>query len=74
MVGSAIRLGLDDYGNFKGLMANEMKRRYQGKKELEYHAISEWNNFFLQLDPSSERWMWFWGESMPKHETEDLVK
>lgn len=74
MVASAIRLGLDDYGNFSGMMGNELKRRKDGKKEMDYHPIEEWNKFFLELDSSSERRMWFWGESIPKHKTEDLVK
>ena len=65
MIASAIRLGLDDNGNFNGVIANELKRRQQNKEKLESHPISEWNNFFLNLDPSAERWMWSWQEPMP---------
>lgn len=65
MISSAIRLGLDDNGNFNGLIANELKRRKQNKQKLEFHPIAEWNEFFLKLDPSAERWMWPWQEPMP---------
>lgn len=65
MISSAIRLSLDDNGNFSGLIANELKRRAQEKKKLEYHPIAEWNKFFHNLDPSGERWMFPWQEPMP---------
>ena len=65
MIASAIRLDLDDNGNFNGLIANELKRRKQNKEKLEFHPISEWNEFFHNLDPSAERWMWPWQEPMP---------
>jgi hypothetical protein len=64
MIASAIRLDLDDNGNFNGLVANELKRKKQNKEKLEFHPITEWNNFFLNLDPSAERWMWPWQEPM----------
>ena len=38
-----------------GMMGNELRRRKLGKPELEYRPISEWNEFFLNLDPSKER-------------------
>ena len=66
MVASAIRLGLDDYGNFSGMMGNELKRRKEGKKEMDYHPIEEWNKFFLELDPSSDRNMIIHQEPMPE--------
>lgn len=65
MIASAIRLELDDNGNFNGLIANELKRRKQNKEKLELHPIAEWNEFFRNLDPSAERWMWSWQEPMP---------
>lgn len=65
MIASAIRLDLDDNGNFNGLIANELKRRKQNKEKLEFHPIAEWNNFFVNLDPSAERWMFPWQEPMP---------
>ena len=66
MIASAIRLGLDDYGNFSGMMGNELKRRKDGKKEMDYHPIEEWNKFFLELDPSSDRNMIIHQEPMPE--------
>ena len=66
MVASAIRLGLDDYGNFSGMMGNELKRRKDGKKEMDYHPIGEWNKFFLELDPSSGRNAEMYLEPMPE--------
>lgn len=66
MIASAIRVGIDDYGNFNGMMGNELRRRKLGKPELEYRPISEWNGFFLNLDPSKERSDLLM-ESMPDH-------
>lgn len=66
MISSAIRLGIDEDGNFNGLIANELKRRKQKKEKLEFHPLAEWNNFFTHLDPSAERWMWMWEEPMPE--------
>lgn len=66
MIASAIRLTIDDDGNFSGSIANELKRRQQGKEHLEYRPLDEWNDFFINLDPNSERWMWMWQEPMPE--------
>lgn len=70
MIFSAIRLSLDDNGNFSGLIANELKRREQNKEKLEFHPIAEWNEFFQNLDPSAERWMYPWQEPMPEKSRE----
>lgn len=65
MIASAIRLKIDEEGNFKGTLGNEMRRRKLNKDRLEMRPLEEWNDFFIRLDPSDGRWMEMWGEPMP---------
>ena len=74
MISSAIRIEVDEEGNFKGTLGNEMRRRKLKKEALEMRPIEEWNNFFKNLSPNDGRWMGIWEEPMPGDSTESTLK
>ncbi|MEE4083518.1 hypothetical protein [Pseudomonas viridiflava] len=74
MIASAIRIEVDDDGNFKEKLGNEMRRRKQNKEQLEMRPIEEWNKFFINLSPNDGRWMGIWEEPMPEPDTESTLK
>lgn len=73
MIASAIRLDIDDDGNFKGVLGNELRRRKLKKDNLEMRPLQEWNDFFLNLDPSEGRSS-FLLEPMPDTQGESAPK
>ncbi|MBX8484653.1 hypothetical protein [Pseudomonas cichorii] len=74
MIASAIRIEVDDDGNFKDKLGNEMRRRKLKKEQLEMRPIDEWNNFFTNLSPNDGRWMDLWEEPMPDSNTGSTLK
>ena len=74
MISSAIRIEVDDEGNFKDQLGNEMRRRKLKKEQLEMRPITEWNDFFINLSPNDGRWMGIWEEPMPDSNTESTLK
>ncbi|MBU6956149.1 hypothetical protein KRR23_00100 [Pseudomonas sp. CVAP len=73
MIASAIRLEIDDEGNFKGTLGNELRRRKLNKERLEMRPLQEWNDFFLKLDPSEGR-SGILMEPMPDAQSEPSLK
>lgn len=45
MIESAIRLEIDDSGNFSGNLGNELRRKKLNKNRLDMRPITEWNDF-----------------------------
>jgi len=70
MIASGIRIEVDEEGNFKGKLGNEMRRRKLKKEQLEVRPVEEWNEFFTNLSPNEGRWMGIWDEPMPDFATE----
>lgn len=73
MIASAIRIEIDDDGNFKGMLGNELRRKKLNKPQLEFRTIKEWNNFFLNFDPNDGRSR-IWFEPMPDADNEPVQK
>jgi len=74
MIESAIRLEIDDSGNFSGNLGNELRRKKLNKNRLDMRPITEWNDFFLKLNPNDERWKYIYLESLPDAQNEPAVK
>jgi len=74
MIESAIRLEIDDDGYFSGNLGNELRRKKLSKDRLDMRPITEWNDFFLTLNPNDERWKYIYFESFPDAQNEPAVK
>lgn len=74
MIESAIRLEMDDSGNFSGNLGNELRRKKLNKDRLDLRPIAEWNDFFLKLNPNDERWKYVYFESLPDAQNEPTAK
>ncbi|MCD5990463.1 hypothetical protein KDX30_21520 [Pseudomonas sp. CDFA 553] len=74
MIASAICIEVDDDGNLKEKLVNEMRRRKENKEQLEMRPIEGWNNFFVNFSPNDGRWMGIWEEPMPEPVTESTLK
>lgn len=70
MIDSAIRLEIDEDGNFSGRLGNELRRKRLKKDHLDMRPIEEWNDFFLRLDPNDKRWRSIYFESLPETQNE----
>lgn len=57
MIACALRLPITRSGAFAGTVGDELARRREGSKELEYVSIAEWNTRFLETSPNDGRCM-----------------
>ncbi|SQD80703.1 hypothetical protein [Moritella yayanosii] len=52
MIACAVRLPIDDDGNFEGTIGDEITRRSDSDTKLTYQKIEVWNQKFLQIYPN----------------------
>lgn len=74
MIESAIRLEIDESGDFSCNLGNELRRKKLEKDHLDMRPIIEWNDFFLKLSPNDERWKYIYFESLPDAQNEPAAK
>lgn len=57
MIACAIRLSIDNQGNFTGTIADELARKNNNGRKLKFQTIASWNQQFLQSNPNRSHCM-----------------